>query len=186
MLNFTLTSAVQTPISAMWSFPRSNAERSAVRVLSRAPGRHLQANGQRFASADPAGHPQQTRISAHRNRKVCQSARNRELCRQSLFPVNTLLLMRGAVFARGQDYYDAYIQEVFRHMWAEPRKMDDVEVVREALSWSGLPADEILAATQDPQVKSGSSIIPSVPWTWVPLVRLHSLLMTRFTLVRTS
>ena len=71
------------------------------------------------------------------------------------FPVNTLLLMRGAVFARSQDYYDAYIQEVFRHMWAEPRKMDDVEVVREALSWSGLPADEILAATQDPQVKSG-------------------------------
>ncbi len=71
------------------------------------------------------------------------------------FPVNTLPLMRGAVFARGQDYYDSYIQEVFRHMWAEPREMDDVEVVREALSWSGLPADEILAATQDPQVKSG-------------------------------
>ena len=71
------------------------------------------------------------------------------------FPVNTLLLMRGAVFARGQDYYDSYIQEVFRHMWAEPKKMDDVEVVREALSWSGLSADEILAATQDPQVKSG-------------------------------
>ena len=71
------------------------------------------------------------------------------------FPVNTLLLMRGAVFARGQGYYDSYIQEVFRHMWAEPKKMDDVEVVREALSWSGLSADEILAATQDPQVKSG-------------------------------
>ena len=71
------------------------------------------------------------------------------------FPVNTLLLMRGAVFARGQDYYDAYIEEVFRHMWAEPKKMDDVEVVREALRLSGLPADEILAATQDAQVKSG-------------------------------
>ena len=28
-------------------------------------------------------------------------------------------------------------------------------MVREALSWSGLPADEILAATQDTQVKSG-------------------------------
>lgn len=70
------------------------------------------------------------------------------------FPVNTLLIMRGAVYARGTDYYSDYVRQVFGHMWSQPKKMDDADVVREALIQSGLPADEILAATQDPQVKS--------------------------------
>lgn len=70
------------------------------------------------------------------------------------FPVTTLLIMRGAVHAQDTDYYDEYVKEVFRHMWSDPKKMDDAEVVREALIQSELPADEILAATQTQQVKS--------------------------------
>jgi 2-hydroxychromene-2-carboxylate isomerase len=38
-------------------------------------------------------------------------------------------------------------------MWAEPKKMDDPEVVRAALGQSGLPADALLARAQTPEVK---------------------------------
>jgi 2-hydroxychromene-2-carboxylate isomerase len=68
------------------------------------------------------------------------------------FPVNTLLIMRGAVAAQLEGVFDRYLDEVFRHMWAEPKKMDDPEVVRAALEQSGLNA-AVLARTQEPAVK---------------------------------
>jgi len=69
------------------------------------------------------------------------------------FPVNTLQLMRGAVFARQADYFERYVDEMYRHMWAEPKKMDEASVFEAALIESGLPAEEILAGTQDPAIK---------------------------------
>ena len=69
------------------------------------------------------------------------------------FPVNTLLIMRGAVAAQLEGVFDRYVDEVFRHMWAEPKKMDEPEVVRAALAQSGLPADALLARAQAPEVK---------------------------------
>jgi 2-hydroxychromene-2-carboxylate isomerase len=69
------------------------------------------------------------------------------------FPVNTLLIMRGAVAAQLEGVFDRYVDEVFRHMWAEPKKMDDPEVVRAALEQSGLNAAALLARTQEPAVK---------------------------------
>ena len=38
-------------------------------------------------------------------------------------------------------------------MWAEPKKMDDPEVVRAALEASGFDAAALLARTQEPEVK---------------------------------
>ena len=69
------------------------------------------------------------------------------------FPVNTLLIMRGAVVAQLEAVFDRYVDEVFRHMWAEPKKMDDPEVVRAALDESGLDAARLLARVQEPEVK---------------------------------
>jgi 2-hydroxychromene-2-carboxylate isomerase len=69
------------------------------------------------------------------------------------FPVNTLTIMRGAVFARRAGCFERYVDEVYRHMWAEPKKMDEVDVITAALTESGLPAAEILAGTQLPEVK---------------------------------
>jgi 2-hydroxychromene-2-carboxylate isomerase len=69
------------------------------------------------------------------------------------FPVNTLLIMRGAVAAELDSVFARYVDEVFRHMWAEPKKMDDPEVVRAALEQSGLDAERLLARTQEPDVK---------------------------------
>ena len=69
------------------------------------------------------------------------------------FPVNTLAIMRGAVFAQKAGIGDRYIDEVYRHMWAKPLKMDDPEVIRVALERSGLPVDEIFEGTGDPAIK---------------------------------
>jgi 2-hydroxychromene-2-carboxylate isomerase len=69
------------------------------------------------------------------------------------FPVNTLQIMRGAVAAKRLGCFARYVDEVYRHMWAEPKKMDEPEVIRAALVESGLPADELLARAADPEVK---------------------------------
>ena len=69
------------------------------------------------------------------------------------FPVNTLVLMRGAYAARQLGVFERYVDEVYRHMWAEPKKMDDPAVLHAALVESGLPADRLLALTQDAAVK---------------------------------
>ncbi len=69
------------------------------------------------------------------------------------FPVNTLQLMRGAIAARREGCFERYVDEVYRHMWSDPKKMDDPEVIRAALEESGLPAEALLAGMQDPEVK---------------------------------
>jgi 2-hydroxychromene-2-carboxylate isomerase len=69
------------------------------------------------------------------------------------FPVNTLLVMRGAIAAQLAGVFERYVNEVFRHMWAEPKDMDDPAVVRAALKESGFDADALLARTQEPEVK---------------------------------
>ena len=69
------------------------------------------------------------------------------------FPVNTLLLMRGAIVAEQQGFFERYVDEVYRHMWKEPKKMDDPQVVTAALAESGLPVAAILEGVQQPDVK---------------------------------
>jgi 2-hydroxychromene-2-carboxylate isomerase len=69
------------------------------------------------------------------------------------FPVNTLQIMRGAIAAQRLGCFARYVDEVYRHMWADPKKMDDAAVIRAALLESGLPADELLARAADPDVK---------------------------------
>jgi 2-hydroxychromene-2-carboxylate isomerase len=69
------------------------------------------------------------------------------------FPVNTLLVMRGAVAAKRDGGFERYVDEVFRHMWAEPKKMDDPAVVETALAESGLDGARLVARTQETEVK---------------------------------
>lgn len=71
------------------------------------------------------------------------------------FPVNTLKMMRGAVFAHSQDYYSDYIEAMFQAMWEQARKMDEDELIRETLESASLPADEIIAGMSQPEVKQG-------------------------------
>lgn len=69
------------------------------------------------------------------------------------FPVNTLALMRMAVAAKQDGVLTAYVDAMFHHMWEAPRKMDDPDVIRAALTESGLDADRLIAASQSPEVK---------------------------------
>ena len=69
------------------------------------------------------------------------------------FPVNTLAIMRGAVAARKLGIFERYVDEVYRHMWAEPKKLDDPAVLRAALLESNLPADRLFELVQTQEVK---------------------------------
>ena len=69
------------------------------------------------------------------------------------FPVNTLMLMRGAVAAQFEGVFDPYVRAGFHHMWEEPKKMDDVEIFRAAFKESGLDVDRLMARAQQDDVK---------------------------------
>jgi 2-hydroxychromene-2-carboxylate isomerase len=69
------------------------------------------------------------------------------------FPVNTLALMRGAVAAQRLEVFERYVDEVFRHMWVEPKDMDDPAVIAAALKESGFDAQKLMALAQDQSVK---------------------------------
>jgi 2-hydroxychromene-2-carboxylate isomerase len=69
------------------------------------------------------------------------------------FPVNTLVLMRGAVAARKLGIFQPYVDEMFRHMWSQRQKLDDPAVLRAALAESGLDGENILATAQTQAVK---------------------------------
>ena len=69
------------------------------------------------------------------------------------FPVNTLMIMRGAVAAQTLGIFERYVDEVFAHMWAEPKKLDDPAVLKAALLESALPADRLFELVQTPAVK---------------------------------
>ena len=69
------------------------------------------------------------------------------------FPVNTLMLMRGAIAVQSLGVFERYVDEMYRHMWAEPKKLDDPHVLRAALEESGLDSERFFALIQTPEVK---------------------------------
>jgi 2-hydroxychromene-2-carboxylate isomerase len=69
------------------------------------------------------------------------------------FPVNTLMIMRGAMAARKLGVFERYVDEVYRHMWADPKKLDDPAVLKAALLESELPADRLFELVQTAEVK---------------------------------
>ena len=75
------------------------------------------------------------------------------LQRNPFFPVNTSMLVRGAVAAQSLGVFEHYVDEMYRHMWAEPKKLDDPEVLRAALEESGLDSERFFALIQTPEVK---------------------------------
>jgi 2-hydroxychromene-2-carboxylate isomerase len=70
------------------------------------------------------------------------------------FPVNTLMLMRGAVAAERDGVMAAYCDAAFRAMWEDGRKMDDPSVFTEAFTDAGLDGDAMLRRTQEAGVKA--------------------------------
>ena len=71
----------------------------------------------------------------------------------SNFPINTLNLMRGAIYAQENEIFDKYVEVVFKSMWVDNKKMDDLEVIQSVFSENGLPVKEIFEGTQDQKIK---------------------------------
>ena len=74
--------------------------------------------------------------------------------RNPFFPVNTLQMMRGAAAAEIDGGLDRYVNAMFHHMWEAPKKMDEPDVLRDALTASNLDAGAVIARSQDPAVKA--------------------------------
>ena len=70
------------------------------------------------------------------------------------FPVMTIGLMRGAIYAIGKDWQEKYTSVIFDAMWTDAKKMDDPIVIAEVLKEAKLPVKEILEATQMSEIKS--------------------------------
>jgi 2-hydroxychromene-2-carboxylate isomerase len=69
------------------------------------------------------------------------------------FPVNTLMLMRGAVAAQFEGMFEPYFRAAYHHMWEEPKKMDDPQIFRDAFKSSGIDIDRLIACAQQDDVK---------------------------------
>lgn len=70
------------------------------------------------------------------------------------FPVNTLQVMRGAAAAAADGALAAYNEVVFKAMWEQGLKMDDPQVIVDALNAAGLDGARTLQRAQDPEVKA--------------------------------
>ena len=70
------------------------------------------------------------------------------------FPVNTILLMRGALVAEQDGRLADYVEAGLMHMWEQGLKMDDPEVFANAMTEAGFDGPNILERTQDPAIKT--------------------------------
>jgi 2-hydroxychromene-2-carboxylate isomerase len=62
--------------------------------------------------------------------------------------------MRGAIAAQTIGVFERYVDEIYRHMWSEPKKLDDPAVFRAALTGSGFDADRFAELVQSADVKA--------------------------------
>ncbi|ANB76045.1 2-hydroxychromene-2-carboxylate isomerase [Paraburkholderia phytofirmans] len=71
------------------------------------------------------------------------------------FPINTLVLMRGATGTRMRDegLFDRYVDVIFRAMWETPHNLGDMETLKAVLRNGDLDPELIFEIVQDPAVK---------------------------------
>jgi 2-hydroxychromene-2-carboxylate isomerase len=69
------------------------------------------------------------------------------------FPINTLVLMRGAIFAKQEGFLDRYSDAIFDAMWGQPQNLADPSVIGAVLQAADLDVKRVVAATQDAQIK---------------------------------
>jgi len=70
------------------------------------------------------------------------------------FPVNTLILMRGAIAAKQGGVLEPYVKAGLTAMWEDGDNMSDPAVFAAVMTKAGLDGAGLLAAAQDPAVKS--------------------------------
>jgi 2-hydroxychromene-2-carboxylate isomerase len=70
------------------------------------------------------------------------------------FPVNTLIVMRGAIAAQMSGQLAPYVEAGLKAMWEDGLKMDDPEVFVATMTAAGLDGAALFTRTQEPDVKA--------------------------------
>ncbi len=71
----------------------------------------------------------------------------------SYFPINTLMLVRGAVVAEQDGRLHEYVRVGLKSMWEDNLKMDDPQVFAETLTAAGFDGEKLLERIQEQEVK---------------------------------
>jgi 2-hydroxychromene-2-carboxylate isomerase len=71
------------------------------------------------------------------------------------FPINTLLLMRGAIGLQQQqpDQFLSYCQAIYQAIWVDALNMNDAATVGSVLHKAGFEPQSLMALTNDPATK---------------------------------
>jgi len=69
------------------------------------------------------------------------------------FPVNSLMLMRAFVAAQERGYRNQYLEMGLKGMWEEGLKLDDPEVLRQAIVAAGLDGVSLIELAQTDAIK---------------------------------
>jgi 2-hydroxychromene-2-carboxylate isomerase len=69
------------------------------------------------------------------------------------FPINTVQVIRGAIVAGEEGYFDDYVEAVYVATWENELKMDDPDVIRGALDAAGLDGAHILTRITEQPIK---------------------------------
>ncbi len=70
------------------------------------------------------------------------------------FPINSMLVMRGAVAAQRLGCFMPYVEAIMTAMWEDGLNTGNTEVLRAVLDQAGLDGPVLLEACNDPEVKA--------------------------------
>ncbi len=71
------------------------------------------------------------------------------------FPVNTLHIMRAAIYAIESGIGKEYIETMYQCMWEKKLNMAEPELISQALAEAGMDAEKIMAGSVEPEIKQG-------------------------------
>ena len=71
------------------------------------------------------------------------------------FIINTLTIMRGAIWAQGAGCLEDYNKGMFEAVWVDERNMAEANEISDVMAKSGLDGDAMAEAIQQPNIKTG-------------------------------
>ena len=87
-------------------------------------------------------------------RRFVAKHRLEKYCLNPHFPVNSLALMRGLIAAEEAGVEAPYLEMGLRGMWEDGLKLDDPQVLKQAIDAAGLDSASLIAAAQSEPVKT--------------------------------
>jgi len=70
------------------------------------------------------------------------------------FPVNTISLIRGAIVAQKNDFFDSYVEIVLSGLWEQSLKLDSPEALHELLTKNDCHPDQVIQGIAQDEIKA--------------------------------